>query len=306
MDDRRGFTLVELLVVIAIIGILIALLLPAVQAARESARRTQCANNLKQWGLAMHNYHGTYNTLPYGTISDGNTGTGGPDRKTFVIGLWPFLENQNVANLYDRNLPFWNIANRPAVMSQIAMYYCPSDRGPAMWRGDGYTRARVNYVVNFGSASFFQNKAIAGVSYVPSPFGDYPQGKHPPTWYSQITDGLSNTMLMSEVMLALNDEDFDVRGDVINNHPGAAIYMTYNTPNAGVDTMLCQGMDRNYPAPCTDLGGGVDAVVSARSKHTGGVNVMLADGSVRFVADSVAIAYWRALGSMSGGETIGE
>jgi prepilin-type N-terminal cleavage/methylation domain-containing protein len=140
MRRPTAFTLVELLVVIAIIGILIALLLPAVQAARESARRTQCTNNLKQWGLAMHNYHDSYNTLPYGTISDGKTATTGPDRKTFVIGSWPFLEGQTVANLYNRNVPFWDVKNRQAVTAQLPLYYCPTDRGPSMWRGDVYTR----------------------------------------------------------------------------------------------------------------------------------------------------------------------
>ncbi len=304
MRKRTAFTLVELLVVIAIIGILIALLLPAVQAARESARRTQCTNNLKQWGLAMHHYHGNYNSLPYGTISDGSTGTTGPDRKTFVIALWPFLEGQNVANLYDRNTPFWDAKNRPAVTTQLPYYYCPSDRGPAMWRGDMYTRARGNYVVNFGNSNFFQNQVVAGNRYVPAPFGDFPQGKHPPAPFSQMTDGLSNTMLMSEIILTLTDEDYDLRGDFINNHPGGCVYMTVNTPNSGVDQQLCEGPTPNYPAPCQDSPG--DAIRSARSLHTGGVVVLLGDGSVRFVANLVALDFWRALGSMSGGETIGE
>jgi len=194
----RGFTLVELLVVIAIIGVLIALLLPAVQAAREAARRSQCVNNLKQWGLALTNYESALGTLPYGCISDDGINTNTKDRKTFVIAIWPYLEQQGLSDIYDPEIPFWEDENRPAVTTQIAMYYCPSDRGPAMWRGDPYTRARGNYVVNFGNVNFYQNSTIGGQTYIPAPFGDFPNGKHKPTALRQITDGVSNTMFMSE------------------------------------------------------------------------------------------------------------
>ncbi len=296
-QSRFGFTLVELLVVIAIIGILVALLLPAVQAAREAARRMQCSNNLKQWGLALHIYHGALKSLPYGTISDGGTSTNSKDRKTFVIGVWPYLEQENLADLYDSTIPFWHDMNRPAVTKQIAMYYCPTDRGPAMWEGDRYTRIRGNYVVNFGNVNFYQDRVMDGVAYNPSPFGDYPDGKHPPAAFRNITDGLSQTMFMSEIVMAFADEDYDIHGDVINNHAGAAVFMTYNTPNSGVDEMLCMGAMQDYPGPCLNNGG--DAVVSSRSLHPGGVNVQMGDGSVRFISNFVSIKYWRALGSMS-------
>ncbi|MBN1854493.1 MAG: DUF1559 domain-containing protein [Pirellulales bacterium] len=301
---HSGFTLVELLVVIAIIGILVALLLPAIQAAREAARRMQCSNNLKQWGLAIHNYHGALKTIPYGTISDGGTSTNAKDRKTFVIALWPYLEEENLANLYDPSIPFWHIENRPAVTKQIAMYFCPTDRGPAMWEGDQYTRVRGNYVVNFGNVNFYQDRVIGGTGYIPSPFGDFPDGKHPPTQFRKITDGLSKTMFMSEIVMAYADDDYDIHGDVINNHPGAAVYMTSNTPNAGVDEMLCQGSMPDYPGPCVSNGG--DAVVSARSLHSGGVNVQMGDGSVRFISDSISMNSWRALGSMSGDDVVSD
>ena len=171
LPTRRlsGFTLVELLVVIAIIGILIALLLPAVQAAREAARRMQCTNHLKQWGLAMQNYESTYKILSYPNSRLGGTSScsalGGPYRISYPPFLWPFVEQQPLYDQYDFNLPFHypygqgpGNGNEPAVMVQVPLYFCPSDR-QGMWAppADSHTRSRGNYVLNWGAADFCQN-----------------------------------------------------------------------------------------------------------------------------------------------------
>ncbi len=166
-----GFTLVELLVVIAIIGILVSLLLPAVQSAREAARRTQCINNIRQWGIALQNYHDTNLCYPYGTISDGGTGVNANDRKTFVIGLWPYIEEGTVYNMYDQKLPFWHEKNRPAVLTKVPMYYCTSDR-QGDWRGDPYHRTRGNFVLNYGNTNFGRTGP-----HMPAPFGDWYNAK---------------------------------------------------------------------------------------------------------------------------------
>ena len=197
---NRGFTLVELLVVITIIGILMSLLLPAVQAARESARRMQCSNNLKQWGLAMAAYEASFRVFPAGIIWHGaqadtnGTGTAGATgaerRSTYVIPLWPNMDQQVLTSQYDFNYSFYATVNRPAVMAQVPTYFCPDDR-QGYWKGDIYTRSRGNFVVCWGAASWAQTDS----GYKPSAFG-------PNRWTSSadVKDGLSNTMFMSEVI----------------------------------------------------------------------------------------------------------
>ncbi len=290
----RGFTLVELLVVIAIIGILVALLLPAVQQAREAAYRTSCVNNMRQWGIALHNYHDTFQLFPFGTISDGGTGVNANDRKTFVIGVWPFMEEQAVADLYDPKVPFWHLDNRQAMTTQIPFYYCPSDR-TGLWQGDQYHRSRGNYVLNYGNTNFGR-RSSANERFLPAPFADLMQFA-----MRHITDGLSKTLFMSEVVMAKNDTDWDLRGDFLNNHPGGAQFMTRNPPNSGVDYTLCGGEVPDWPGPCINTNGGT-ASVSARSLHPGGVNVMFGDTSIRFISDGVELATWQALGSMDSGD----
>lgn len=201
--DRLAFSLVELLVVTAIIGILIALLLPAVQAARETARRTQCLNNLKQWGLAMHNHHDTRNAFPRGSFSRGTTSLNGADRKTFVTLLWPFIEETTLYERYDFDQPFWSPSNREVVLATPDMYRCPSDRGGG-WKADQFHRTRGNYLVCYGNADFWQSTSLYP-QFMPAPFSDSKDPKALGTKMRQFEAGLSNTMMMSEVVMAVDD-----------------------------------------------------------------------------------------------------
>ncbi len=301
MSRNRAFTLVELLVVITIIGILISLLLPAVQSAREAARRMQCSNHLKQWGLALQNYHFSHEWFPYGSISDGGTATNATqDRKTWVVALWPYIEQSNVAQLYNEKIPFWHADNWDARNARVPLYYCPSDRA-GHWTANQYHHARGNYVVNYGNADFKQSEP----QYKAAPFGDMAHGQGTRTSAAHFRDGLSNTVLMSEVIMAVDDAHMDVRGSILNNHASCS-FMTVNTPNAGIDRTICSTANPTLPAPCVHHGTQVGAKNSARSLHPGGVSTMRGDGSVHFVSDSIALNVWQALGTIRGGETEGQ
>jgi prepilin-type N-terminal cleavage/methylation domain-containing protein len=304
----RGFTLVELLVVIAIIGVLVALLLPAVQAAREAARRTQCINNLKQWAIASHTYHDTYNALPVGA-ADPNHANAMP-RHTWVIGLYAYMEQVPIFDQYNHGLGFYLpphiVQNNTTGLLNVAVpaLSCPSNR-KGLWRGDPYWRVRGNYVVSFGNSLGATNSERR------APFGFNTFVK-----MGQIKDGTSNTLLMSEVLLAEQDDWWDCRGDVHNDDDGT-MFMTVNTPNAGSDfCLICSGPGSTSasrrPPPCT---ASVDdyhanpppaniSRISARSSHPGGVNAAGADGSIKFVTNTIALATWRALGTRDSGEQV--
>ena len=305
---RSGFTLIELLVVIAIIAILIGLLLPAVQKVREAAARAQCTNNLKQWGLAMHNYHDANSTLPY-------AGQRTP-RRTFYVELWPYIEQTALANQYNKTLGFFQVPNcvQNAETGLIAqpqkLYYCPSDRPGALWKNDPYWRARGNYVANYGGNYLFAEP--------PEPSADGPFG-----WLSSggfggyvpyrktlvsITDGTSNTLMMSETRLPRGDADADGRGDVMNDG-NSHWFMTLTNPNTSVpdrNSNVCPASVAANPDPTMPCIKASDNLMAARSRHTGGVNAARCDGSVAFYSNNIGANPWRALGTATTGEVFSE
>jgi prepilin-type N-terminal cleavage/methylation domain-containing protein len=306
---RSAFTLIELLVVIAIIAILIGLLLPAVQKVREAAARMQCSNNLKQWGLAMHNYHDANNTLPY-------AGQRTP-RRTFYVELWPYIEQTALANQYNMGLGFFQMPNGNTnntmtglVTLPQKLYYCPSDRPNAMWTYDSAYRCRGNYVANYGKNYLFAEGA--GVVPADGPFGWNSSGgfggyiPYRRTLVG-ITDGTSNTLLMSETRIPAQDNAADGRGDVFNDG-NAHWFMTLGTPNTGIDrnSNVCWPSVAANPDPtslCVQAG---DNLMAARSRHTGGVVASRCDGSVGFYSNSVNALTWQALGSATSGEVVSE
>ena len=302
LSRRRAFTLVELLVVIAIIGVLVALLLPAVQAAREASRRTKCTNNLKQLALAMHNHHDTYGKLPL-------AGTTVPVRQSWVSQVWPYFEQQGLAATYNYSLGFHQPPNtvqntfQGVLCARIPMFYCPTDRPNAMWQGDTYWRSRGNYVVNWGPITVPYTPPKPPIAIAPFGYLDHSSIDKPrQTRFSEISDGLSNTLLMAEVIMPKRDNSMDQRGD-INNDRGANRFMTINTPNNGTDFMLSVWCESTLELPCIQAAAYQHYM--ARSRHPSGVNVSLCDGSVRFVANNITLNTWQAVSTMDGGETIG-
>ncbi len=336
--SHDAFTLIELLVVIAIIAVLIGLLLPAVQKVRESAARAQCQNNLKQLGLACHSYHDVKKTLPYGRrydIWDTFTWTQQVlpylDQNAVYNGYWTSLRQNPFSEVYPG--PNGPIGNEPelrtARTSMIPPFYCPSD--PAGIQGNEmdtmeYCFIRGNYRGCTGSGDMYGDATDAtagpwgiGVFGVRNGQSEDP-GAHVRTVgvrLGDIQDGAASTLLFSECLVCTVTPGWGGPiGEIIYGNMGGGLFSASLTPNSSVaDRPIgpCpqdQG-DTTYKAPCQSLGGNAwwtpsaaGAYAGARSAHAGGVNAAMADASVRFFANEIDLAVWRALGTRSGHEPV--
>lgn len=297
-----GFTLIELLVVIAIIAVLVALLLPAVQQAREAARRSQCNNNLKQVGLAMANYHETANGFPVGQYSC--------CWGTWIVGILPYIDRQSMFDIYvhDRKygIPvddarYGHASNLPVTSKRIDSLSCPSDQHNAPIN----PITSHNYAVNHGNTTYSQQANFNGVVWAGAPFRINNGNTARNTKERDITDGLSNTMLVAEVV---QGKGSDLRG--FSWWGDASQFTAYQTPNSTLpDRIYTAGYCNNLPTqnlPCAVSDAANPTMFGARSRHVGGVNVLFGDGRVRFIMDSIDLNLWRGLSTTQGSEPLGE
>ena len=314
-----GFTLIELLVVIAIIAVLIALLLPAVQQAREAARRSQCKNNLKQIGLAMHNYHDVTNRLPIGAMCSNNPSVnpslnGGQSGYVWVRYIMPYMEMSNLYNAWNENRIYTDnsvvsangMTNLRIIRTRLPGLLCPSDTQFPAWN----SVFNHNYAVNYGN-TFINNGNYTGTPAITNQGGPFKySGNDTGTCYgfSDIIDGTSNTLMVSE--LRSGQIANDIRGLIW--YQSTTGFTTYTPPNSSIPDWnggWCSDPTAvaAFQMPCAaSAPSGTSNYLASRSRHTGGVQSLLCDGSVRFISENISLVTWRALSSRAGGEVVGE
>ncbi|MDX1967428.1 MAG: DUF1559 domain-containing protein [Planctomycetaceae bacterium] len=351
---QRGFTLIELLVVIAIIAILIALLLPAVQQAREAARRTQCKNNLKQIGLALHNYESTHALIP-SFYSQGAANSGNFSVQAQML---PYMDQASLHNLIDFSLKLQigccpGDVNPPLVnlvKSPLAVFLCPSDPGPNIFDiRSGTTGGATGATFQYAGTNYHINQGTAlGTKYDGRAPTDGLVWTNSRVKFAHITDGMSNTAAFSESIFGFPLQTVSAPTDNVGRRRSyinvACVWTSSTVPPA------TPGLANGYQPPANpaqfeaatvaisrgwagqrgagwihgreywtayhhyhnpnsnvpDMGTCGNGIFAARSYHSGGVQTVMCDGSVRFVSENIDLGLWRALGTREGGEVIGD
>lgn len=323
----RGFTLIELLVVIAIIAVLVALLLPAVQQAREAARRSQCKNNLKQFGVALLSYEETYKQFPlskFGSVRDSSVAGAWRGFSVHTM-LLPYMDQAGLYESINFNLRYDEAPNVTLSRSKLPSLLCPSD---ISWPG---AETGNNYVVSAGPSTYWNVAAADQAGMFKYSFK---------VQIRDVTDGTSNTIAASESTTGNNNTGiFNVQRSLVRNQPFPGGFANSFTSQASLNAygLQCLGGTSNLHAhvrrewmngiggqtifntlntpntpnpdchPCNGCGWyDSSGVWSARSQHVGGVHVVLGDGAVRFVSDNVDFFTWQALGGIADDKVVGD